>query len=257
MNSNLEVYKSNMDSQKQPYSHTSEDIPLYKVLTEEKHDDCLMLEDTLQGDDKRQPDYDVHKLKKSKTFLYLKPLPLFCISSFFIIALLLLLLHANGKSLEYTIIGLKIPAIVSLLLNITTLFIISGVSTAIAEYKWVHLKKGAELTLIDVYDGCTRGLSGFSLTIRAMHFDFVLLVAFLFHLGILVYNPLTQEVLVPVTSSYNKTGIDVRFFAYKPYYIEDRGELKSSGMPPKMNGLTKNAYITTSSFAQAANGSPA
>lgn len=31
---------------------------------------------------------------------------------------------------------------------------------ALAEYKWVRLREGDKLTIIDIYDECTRGLSG-------------------------------------------------------------------------------------------------
>lgn len=33
---------------------------------------------------------------------------------------------------------------------------------AVAEYKWVKLQNGVPLTAVEVYDGCTRGISGTS-----------------------------------------------------------------------------------------------
>ncbi|KAI7907615.1 uncharacterized protein BX663DRAFT_5624 [Cokeromyces recurvatus] len=74
-------------------------------------------------------------------------------------------------------------------------------------------------------------------------------------MGLIAISPLSQEILVPFINNYTTSGIDTRFFYFKPYDINGRSALQGSGMPPKMNGLTKNAYITTSSFAQAATGS--
>jgi hypothetical protein len=66
--------------------------------------------------------------KKSILKAILKPSINFIISSFLAVALLLLFIHADGKELTYTIIGLKIPSLMSLMLAIIKIFICSGIA---------------------------------------------------------------------------------------------------------------------------------
>ncbi|KAI8967717.1 hypothetical protein BDF20DRAFT_828908, partial [Mycotypha africana] len=113
-----------------------------------------------------------------------------------------------------------------------------------SENKWVCLKNGAPLTLVDVYDACS-----FFTAIKVRYFDWVLLLAFVFHIGLLLVGPFSQGILVPYVQNYtDSTG--ARFYYTPADYIGDRSNLGTSNMPPKMNGLSKNAYITASSFAQ-------
>lgn len=135
------------------------------------------------------------------------------------------------------------------------------------------LRDGAKLSLVDVYDNCTRGLSGshfskyiqyiaftillimigFSKALKLWYFDWVLVVAFLFHLGLLIVNPASQEILKPVI--YNATmdlSNEIVFSYVRPWDIAGRSQVWTSGMPPHMNGLPVNGYITGYSFAQAA-----
>lgn len=67
--------------------------------------------------------------KKSKFALFFKTFITFFLSAAFTILLLVLFLLADGKSIDYTIAGLKIPSLVSLLLSIDLIFIASGIST--------------------------------------------------------------------------------------------------------------------------------
>lgn len=121
----------------------------------------------------------------------------------------------------------------------------------------MQLQNGAKLNLIDVYDGCTRGLSGFAMTIRATHFDIVLILALIFHLGFLAVSPASQAILVAQSSSYSVSHLaSIRFYHYRPDDAGDgRNGLLESGQAPMINGLANNGYITASSFAQAAVGS--
>lgn len=117
------------------------------------------------------------------------------------------------------------------------------------------MQNGVPLTMIDIYDACTRGLGGFFMTLRALQFDLVLVVALIFHLGLLVVSPVSQAILVPVSNSMETYGKAV--FHYIPTYATGgRSRLEKSGQAPKMNGLEKNGYISASSFTQAALGIP-
>lgn len=36
----------------------------------------------------------------------------------------------------------------------------AAIYSAVSEYKWVRLQNGGSLSLLDVYDACTRGVGG-------------------------------------------------------------------------------------------------
>lgn len=124
--------------QQQFYTHIPEDIPLGQVpQSQEKYDQKLF--DSRQQDTMPQDAYarvanrqSVNSLqefqRKSSFSLYLKPLFNIVLSSFFTIALLLLFIYADGKPLDFTIVGLKIPSLVSFLLSVNLIFIASGIS---------------------------------------------------------------------------------------------------------------------------------
>ncbi|KAL9549355.1 hypothetical protein MBANPS3_005240 [Mucor bainieri] len=248
--------------QQQYYTDISEEIPLGQV-PEEKQDQKLFDSRQVQHDatyariPNRQSVNSLQESQKKSSFsLYFKVLITIVLSCFFTIALLLLFLYADGKPLDFTIIGLKIPSLVSFLLSANLIFIASGISKALAEYKWVRLREGDKLTVIDVYDECTRGLSGFTSIFKAMHFDWILIVALVFNIGLLVVSPASQELLVPVMNNVTIGPRSyIRFHHLPAESLAGRSKLGTSGIAAFMNGLSTNAYITASSFAQAATGS--
>lgn len=98
-------------------------------------------------------------------------------------------------------------------------------------------------------------LLGFGTAFKALHFDWILLVALVFNIGLLLVGPASQEILVPTMNNVTiGNSSDIRFYYMRAEYIGGRSDLKDSGMAPKLNGLMSNAYIATSSFAQAASG---
>lgn len=89
-----------------------------------------------------------------------------------------------------------------------------------------------------------------------MHFDFVLIVALVFNIGLLIVSPVSQELLVPIMKNTTiGPSAQVRFHYLGVEGLNGRSKLGGSGIAPFMNGLSTNAYITSSSFAQAATGS--
>ncbi|KAI8641002.1 hypothetical protein BD408DRAFT_444704 [Parasitella parasitica] len=249
--------------QQQYYSDIAENIPLSQVPTsDEKHGQNVYDPQSQQYDTtyQRVPNVESmnslqHLQRESAVSLYLKPLLNIVVSSFLTIALLLLFLYADGKPLDFTIAGLKIPSLVSFLLSANLIFIASGISRAIAEYKWVRLSDGAKLTVIEIYDECTRGLSGFTSAFKAYHFDWILLVALVFNIGLLIISPASQEILTPIVETVSNSSYKIKFYYMRAEELGGRSSLQGSGMAPKLNGLTANAYISASSFAQAATGS--
>lgn len=124
--------------QQQFYTYIPEDIPLGQApQSQEKYDQKLF--DSRQQDTMPQDAYarvanrqSVNSLqefqRKSSFSLYLKALFNIVLSSFFTVALLLLFIYADGKPLDFTIVGLKIPSLVSFLLSVNLIFIASGIS---------------------------------------------------------------------------------------------------------------------------------
>jgi hypothetical protein len=95
-------------------------------------------------------------------------------------------------------------------------------------------------------------LLGFFTAIKALYFDWVLMLAMFFHVGLLIVGPASQEILVPIVNDFTAKGIDVGFYHFPASHVNDRTGLKSTGMAAKLNGLATNSYITTASFVQAA-----
>lgn len=104
------------------YNYTNDDIPLSTKFTrddEHKYPQGLQYNNqTFTG-----------QVKQSKASLLVEPVFSILVSVALSVVLLLLFLHADGKPLDYTIIGMKIPSLVSLLLSINAIFIASGIST--------------------------------------------------------------------------------------------------------------------------------
>jgi cell division protein FtsL len=89
----------------------------------------MPLDDYQEDDNKRNSVNSIFQVKQSKISLFAKPLFSIVISALLSVALLLLFLHADGKYLDYTIIGLKIPTLVSLIMSVNLIYIASGLST--------------------------------------------------------------------------------------------------------------------------------
>lgn len=89
-----------------------------------------------------------------------------------------------------------------------------------------------------------------------MHFDWILVIALVFNIGLLVVSPLSQELLVPVMNNMTQgPSASIRFHYLHAEDLGGRSKLRGSGIAPFMNGLSSNAYLTSASFAQAATGS--
>lgn len=126
--------------QKHYYSDFAEDIPLGQVpSTEEKYDQKLFDSRQQQpADSTAYARQSVNRNKKTSSLsLYSKALFNIVLSGFFTIALLLLFIYADGKPLDSTIIGLKIPSLVSFLLSANLIFIASGISKYDSCKQWI------------------------------------------------------------------------------------------------------------------------
>lgn len=109
------------------YVDTNDEIPLSKVSNDEKRDeqdDYL----SVQAGNKRYSNDNTYNVSPSKMSLMAKPLFNIAMSSFFTIALLLVYMYADEKSIDFQIIGLKIPSLVSLILTIDIIFLTGGIS---------------------------------------------------------------------------------------------------------------------------------
>ncbi|KAG0170347.1 hypothetical protein DFQ28_010773, partial [Apophysomyces sp. BC1034] len=69
---------------------------------------------------------------------------------------------------------------------------------AVSEYKWVRLQdtQGTKLSLLEMYDACTRGVGGVIRVVSlVLRFDLVLLPAIVFQLGLIAIGPASQQIL--------------------------------------------------------------
>jgi hypothetical protein len=111
--------------------HTTEEIPLSKMSDEEKRSNERAAYLSAQARDKRHSINSIYNASVSKVSLVAKPFFNIVVSSFFTVALLLIYLYADGKPIDFQIIGLKIPALVSLMLMINIILVTGGISTLV------------------------------------------------------------------------------------------------------------------------------
>ncbi|KAG1444347.1 hypothetical protein G6F56_010336 [Rhizopus delemar] len=92
---------------------------------------------------------------------------------------------------------------------------------------------------------------------KASYFDFILIPALILNILLLVVAPVSQELLVPFSRTYNYSSY-VNSYTYfnSPYLIDDRTPLASLPIPPTMDGLTYESYLIAQSFSSAATETP-
>lgn len=100
------------------YSST-EDIPLAETVTNRNDGSVL---------DRSSYPYEDRDENKRSFSVLLKSLFLVFVSIFFATAILLVLLNADGKPLDYTLVKMKITSVTSLLLNLYAIFTGSGIA---------------------------------------------------------------------------------------------------------------------------------
>ncbi|CDH57163.1 predicted protein [Lichtheimia corymbifera JMRC:FSU:9682] len=79
--------------------------------------------------------------------------------------------------------------------------IMGGIGYAISEYKWVRFQNGGQLSLLDVYDACTRDFGGVIRVLLSIRMDTILIPAVIFQIGLIALGPAAQEIL----ADYNET----------------------------------------------------
>jgi hypothetical protein len=93
-----------------------------------------------QAGNKRNSSNSIYNASPSKVSLIAMPLFNIVMSSFFTIALLLVYLYADGKPIDFQIIGLKIPALVSLILTVDVIFVTGGISMLVFNSLFVRVE---------------------------------------------------------------------------------------------------------------------
>ncbi|KAI9266613.1 hypothetical protein BDA99DRAFT_570985 [Phascolomyces articulosus] len=110
--------------------------------------------------------------------------------------------NADGKPIDYTMASMKVPSMVALLTTLLKMCIAGGIGYAVSEYKWVRLQDGGRLSLIDLYDACTRGVGGAFRVIASLRLDYIIVPAILFQFGLIAIGPASQVVLTTYTGDY-------------------------------------------------------
>ncbi|KAF7721846.1 hypothetical protein EC973_004082 [Apophysomyces ossiformis] len=112
---------------------------------------------------------------------------------------------SDNQSLEKTIAGMRVPTFLALLMTILKMFLSGGIGYAVSEYKWVRLQntEGTKLSLLEMYDACTRGVGGiFRVFALLLRFDTVLIPAIIFQFGFIAIGPASQQILT--SSAYQQ-----------------------------------------------------
>lgn len=108
---------------KKPYFNMKNtDESLVEALSRNKEDDNFHRASYLY-----EKKHNGHQQQK-KLSLLLKPMLNMAVSTLLTIAILLVFIKADGTSLDYTLVGMKLPTLVSLLLNIYVIFVGSGIA---------------------------------------------------------------------------------------------------------------------------------
>ncbi|KAI7884952.1 hypothetical protein K492DRAFT_204422 [Lichtheimia hyalospora FSU 10163] len=194
---------------------------------------------------------DSQPSKSSRVKLFAVPAFSFAVSIALIGIAIYVYQTANGQSSDYTMANMRVPTVISLLMTFANVFLVGGVTRAISEYKWVTLQKdGGRLSMIDVYDACTRGIGDIAKVITAVRFDMVIIPAIFLQLGLMAVGPASQEILTHtnIETCDNGTGI-----YYSNLTGTDLTNLGTSGDVGSLTGL-KQDYLVRTAFAQSALG---
>ncbi|KAF7720854.1 hypothetical protein EC973_005905 [Apophysomyces ossiformis] len=146
---------------------------------------------------------------------------------------------ANNKTEDFTLAGMRVPTLLS----------------ALSEYKWVKLQRQqGKLSLLEMYDGCSRGVGGIFRVIYGFRLDAVLAVALVFHLGLIAIGPAAQQILgtgvqIVCDQSHNRLDFnnitstnDLSTFTHNSF---------GNGYDPRGNHGLLQDYIVRMAFAQA------
>ncbi|KAJ8661222.1 hypothetical protein O0I10_002971 [Lichtheimia ornata] len=141
--------------------------------------------------------------ERSSLFTILS-LPLFnAVATIIFIAITILAFStAYGMPVEAHIAGMSYPSFIGLMMALILLLLGDGIGYALSEYKWIRFeRKNTPLSLLEAYDACSNGLGGVFRSVYAFRLDYVLVIAVLFHFGILATAPLAQRVLLQNASN--------------------------------------------------------
>ncbi|CDS04109.1 hypothetical protein LRAMOSA07064 [Lichtheimia ramosa] len=108
---------------------------------------------------------------------------------------------ANGQTLDYTIGSMSVSSFISLITTLLKMGVMGGIGYAISEYKWVRFQSGGQLSLLDVYDACTRGVGGVIRVLLSIRMDIILIPAVIFQLGLIALGPAAQQILATYDGS--------------------------------------------------------
>ncbi|KAI9490176.1 hypothetical protein BDB00DRAFT_875631 [Zychaea mexicana] len=159
-------------------------------------------------------------------------------------------INANGQPLDYTMGKMKIPSVISLLTTLLKMCIAGGIGYAVSEYKWVRLQDGGALSLLDVYDACTRGVGGAIRVMLSIRLDYIILPAVIFQLGLITIGPATQVVLTTYADQTNCTSPTEMYNGRMHFNNFSLNDLSSFGYPfdQRLNYGLKKQYVVIFGF---------
>ncbi|KAF7723064.1 hypothetical protein EC973_002398 [Apophysomyces ossiformis] len=136
---------------------------------------------------------------KISSFLSLAALPVLNVICTAVLMGVLIYVYSyiNLKPVNYAVAGMAAPTLVSLLITLIKMLVSAGIGYGLSEYKWVRFEKyGGKLSLLDVYDACTRGVGGVIRVVGSIFkADFILISGSILQLALLAMNPAGQQIL--------------------------------------------------------------
>ncbi|KAI7874598.1 hypothetical protein K492DRAFT_199855 [Lichtheimia hyalospora FSU 10163] len=159
---------------------------------------------------------------------------------------------ANGKPLDYTIGSMRIPTFISLITTLLKMGVMGGIGYAISEYKWVRFQNGGQLSLLDVYDACTRGVGGVIRVLLSIRMDTILIPAVIFQVGLIALGPAAQEIL----ASYHESATcyvepPLRPFRIKNFHRDQWYTLPRPRRIGQLKGIKQSSYVPQLGFGAA------
>ncbi|CDH51932.1 predicted protein [Lichtheimia corymbifera JMRC:FSU:9682] len=142
---------------------------------------------------------------------------------------------ADGQPVAYTLAGMQIQSLISIIMTLVKMCLAGGIGYAVSEYKWVRMQHGGQLSLMDVYDACTRGVGGMIRVITGISIDRVLLPTIFLQLGLIAMGPASQQILTAYNTTICTTEHSDTWLRHTNYHTEDIANWNAE--PYDMRGL--------------------
>ncbi|KAF7723063.1 hypothetical protein EC973_002397 [Apophysomyces ossiformis] len=162
---------------------------------EEHRSEMAVAAQRQENDCHRESKKDLSKYELIRTIAL--PLLNLAITAALIGVLIFIFATAYGKPIGFTMAGMPVPALLSIIITLLQMFLGGGITFALSEFKWIRMGRGCKLSMLEIYDGCTRGVGGIVRVLYWLRFDPVLVLPIVFQIGLIALGPSAQQILSP------------------------------------------------------------